>query len=90
MRIDRFSLRRPQTLYVLAELILFLGGIAVCSMSTDIFPEIRMPVVTVVWSDAGLPTPEMEPRVRGWLEEWRLSTERPFFLPSVRQKAPKP
>jgi len=63
MAIVRFALRFPHTFYVLAALILFLGGIAVWSMPTDIFPEIRIPVVTVIWSYTGLSTPEMEQRV---------------------------
>jgi multidrug efflux pump subunit AcrB len=44
-------------------LILFLGGAASYSMRTDIFPEINIPVVTVIWSYTGLSTPEMEQRV---------------------------
>src|SRR5215468_8066171 len=63
MGIVRFALRFPHTFYVLAALILFLGGIAIRSMPTDIFPEIRIPVVTVIWSYTGLSTPEMEQRV---------------------------
>lgn len=63
MGIVRFALRFPHTFYVLAALILFLGGISVWSMPTDIFPEIRIPVVTVIWSYTGLSTPEMEQRV---------------------------
>src|SRR5262245_20318119 len=63
MGIVRFALRLPHTFYVLAALILFLGGIAIRSMPTDIFPEIRIPVVTVIWSYTGLSTPEIEQRV---------------------------
>jgi multidrug efflux pump subunit AcrB len=63
MGIVRFALRFPHTFYVLAALILFLGGIAAWTMRTDIFPEIKIPVVTVIWSYAGLSTPEMEQRV---------------------------
>ncbi|MCW5736358.1 MAG: efflux RND transporter permease subunit [Enhydrobacter sp.] len=63
MGIVRFALRFPHTFYVAATLILFLGGIAAWSMRTDIFPEIRIPVVTVIWSYTGLSTPEMEQRV---------------------------
>ncbi|MGD9881306.1 MAG: efflux RND transporter permease subunit [Reyranella sp.] len=63
MGIVRFALRFPHTLYVVAALILFLGGIAAWTMRTDIFPEIRIPVVTVIWSYTGLSTPEMEQRV---------------------------
>ena len=63
MGIVRFALRFPHTFYVVAALILFLGVAAVRSMPTDIFPEIRIPVVTVIWSYTGLSTPEMEQRV---------------------------
>src|SRR5580698_10519429 len=63
MGIVRFALRLPHTFYVLAVLVLFLGGTAIVSMPTDIFPEIDIPVVTIVWQYTGLSTPEMEQRV---------------------------
>jgi multidrug efflux pump subunit AcrB len=63
MGLVRFALRFPHTFYVLAALILFLGFGAIRSMPTDIFPEIRIPVVTVIWQYTGLTTPEMEQRV---------------------------
>src|ERR1700704_5882942 len=63
MGIVRFALRFPHTFYVVAALILFLGVAAIRSMPTDIFPEIRIPVVTVIWQFTGLTTPEMEQRV---------------------------
>src|ERR1700726_1543863 len=63
MGLVRFALRFPHTFYVLAALILFLGVAAIRSMPTDIFPEIRIPVVTVIWQYTGLTTPEMEQRV---------------------------
>ena len=63
MGIVRFALRFPHTFYVVAALILFLGAVASYAMRTDIFPEIRIPVVTVIWSYTGLSTPEMEQRV---------------------------
>src|SRR3954466_4406058 len=63
MGIVRFALRFPHTFYVLAALILFLGITAIRMMPTDIFPEINIPVVTVIWSYTGLSTPEMEQRV---------------------------
>jgi multidrug efflux pump subunit AcrB len=62
MGIVRFALRFPHTFYVLAILILFLGITAIRTMPTDIFPEIRIPVVTVIWQFTGLSTPEMEQR----------------------------
>jgi multidrug efflux pump subunit AcrB len=63
MGIVSFALRFPHTFYVLALLISFLGIVASVSMPTDIFPEIDIPVVTVIWTYAGLSTPEMEQRV---------------------------
>src|SRR5260221_11743318 len=61
--IVRLALRFPPTFYVVAALILFLGAVACVEMPTDIFPEINIPVVTVIWSYTGLSTPEMEQRV---------------------------
>src|SRR5580692_5288200 len=63
MGIVRFALRFPHTFYVVAALILFLGSVACIKTPTDIFPEINIPVVTVIWSYTGLSTPEMEQRV---------------------------
>src|ERR1700754_4052346 len=63
MAIVRFALRLPHTFYVLAILILFLGATAIRVMPTDIFPQIRIPVVTVIWQYTGLTTTEMEQRV---------------------------
>ena len=63
MGLVRFALRLPHTFYVLAALIVFLGISAVTTMPTDIFPEINIPVVTVIWQETGLTTPEMEARV---------------------------
>src|ERR1700683_3351281 len=63
MGIVRFALRFPHTFYVLAALILFLGVIAIRSMPADIFPQIDIPVVSVIWQYTCLSTPEMEQRV---------------------------
>jgi multidrug efflux pump subunit AcrB len=63
MGIVRFALRWPYTFYVVALLILFLGITAFRSMPADIFPEIDIPVVTVIWQETGPSTPEMEQRV---------------------------
>ena len=53
---------------MLALLILFLGVTAIRSMPIDIFPEIDIPVVTVIWQYTGLSTPEMEQRVTTYSE----------------------
>ena len=63
MGIVRFALNFPYTFYVLAALILFLGVSAIIAMPDDIFPEIDIPVVSVVWQYTGLSTPELEQRV---------------------------
>src|SRR5271165_1262517 len=68
MWIVRFALRFPHTFYVLAMLILFLGVTAIVGMPTDIFPEINIPVVSVIWQYTGLSTPEMEQRVTTYSE----------------------
>src|SRR5580698_8865117 len=68
MGIVRFALRFPHTFYVVAALILFLGSVACFDMPTDIFPDIDIPVVTVIWSYTGLSTPEMEQRVTTYSE----------------------
>src|ERR1700704_35903 len=73
MGIVRFALRFPHTFYVVAALILFLGVAAIRSMPTDIFPEINIPVVTVIWSYTGLSTPEMEQRVSTY-SQYSIST----------------
>ena len=57
----RFALKSPYTFYVLAALILFLSGSAIWVMPEDIFPEIDIPVVSVIWQCMGLSVPEMEP-----------------------------
>ena len=62
MGIVRFALKYPHTFYVVAALILFLGVTAVVEMPTDIFPEIDIPVVSVIWQYTGLNTTEMEQR----------------------------
>src|ERR1700733_4341547 len=73
MGIVRFALRLPHTFYVLAVLVVFLGATAMVSMPTDIFPEINIPVVTIIWQYTGLSTPEMEQRVTTY-SEYSLSS----------------
>jgi multidrug efflux pump subunit AcrB len=63
MGIVRFALRFPYTFYVLAIFIVFLGISAITVMPEDIFPEIDIPVVSVIWQYTGLSVPEMEQRV---------------------------
>jgi multidrug efflux pump subunit AcrB len=62
MWIVRLALRRPYTFVVMAVLILVLGIVSIEMMSTDIFPTIDIPVVTVVWTYSGTSPDEMEKR----------------------------
>jgi multidrug efflux pump subunit AcrB len=63
MGIVRFALSFPYTLYVLAALIVFLDISAITVMLEDIFPEINIPVVSVIWQYTGLSTPGVERRI---------------------------
>lgn len=54
MWIVRLALRRPYTFAVLALLLMILGPLAVFNMPTDIFPNINIPVVAMVWNYTGL------------------------------------
>ncbi len=57
MWIVQIALRRPYTFVVMALAILLAGGVAIARMPADIFPDIDIPIVSVVWQFAGL-TPE--------------------------------
>ncbi|MBR0801352.1 efflux RND transporter permease subunit [Bradyrhizobium jicamae] len=57
------ALRRPYTFVVLALLILIIGPLAAMRTPTDIFPEIRIPVIGVVWQYTGLPPDQMSGRI---------------------------
>ena len=63
MWIVRLALRRPYTFAVFAFLIVILGAYSIVSMPTDIFPNINIPVVTVVWNYTGLSAQEMSTRI---------------------------
>ena len=63
MWIVKLALRRPYTFVVMALLIFVLGGLAISTMSTDIFPDIDIPVVSVIWSYGGISPDDMEKRI---------------------------
>ncbi len=63
MWIVRLALRRPYTFVVFALLILILGIFSIETMPTDIFPNIDIPIVTVVWGYAGLSADQMASRI---------------------------
>jgi multidrug efflux pump subunit AcrB len=59
----RIALSRPYTFVVLALLILIIGPLAALRTPTDIFPDIRIPVIGVVWQYTGLPPDQMSGRI---------------------------
>ena len=63
MWIVRIALQRPYTFVVLALLLLIFGPLTIARTPVDIFPNIGIPVVSVVWSYNGLPPDEMGNRI---------------------------
>ncbi len=59
----RIALSRPYTFVVLALVILIAGPLAALRTPTDIFPDIRIPVIGVVWQYTGLPPDQMSGRM---------------------------
>lgn len=57
------ALRRPLTFIVMALLLLIVGPLAALRTPTDIFPEIRIPVIAVAWQYTGLPPDQMAGRI---------------------------
>jgi len=63
MWIVKLALRRPYTFIVCALVILLLSPLVILRTPTDIFPEINIPVLSIVWNYSGLPAIEMEHRI---------------------------
>jgi multidrug efflux pump subunit AcrB len=68
MWIVKLALRRPYTFVVMALLILLLGAVSIKTTPTDIFPEIDIPVVTVVWQYTGLSADQMAKQITTFSE----------------------
>jgi CzcA family heavy metal efflux pump len=68
MWIVRIALSRPYTFIVLALVILLLTPVALQHTPTDIFPDINIPVISVVWTYTGLAPQEMEQRITNMSE----------------------
>ena len=63
MWIVEVALRRPYTFLVMALLILLATPLVLLKMSTDIFPEINIPVISIVWTYSGLSAQETGQRI---------------------------
>ena len=72
--IVRIALSRPYTFVVLALLILIVGPLAALRTPTDIFPDIKIPVIAVVWQYNGLPPDQMAGRVSSPFERVLTTT----------------
>lgn len=70
----RLALSRPYTFVVLALLILIIGPLAAIRSPTDIFPDIKIPVISAVWTYTGLSPEDMSGRVIYYYERQLSST----------------
>ena len=68
MWLVRIALSRPYTFIVLALMILLIGILSILRTPTDIFPSIKIPVVSVVWTYTGLPPDDMANRITSIFE----------------------
>jgi CzcA family heavy metal efflux pump len=74
MWIVKLALRRPYTFVVMALLLMILGPLTIVRTPTDIFPNINIPVVAVIWNYTGLPAQEMADRIVGSFERVATTT----------------
>src|ERR1700758_3888944 len=63
MWIVRLALRRPYTFVVMSILILAMGVVSILRTPTDVFPNINIPVVSIIWNYNGLVPKEMSDRI---------------------------
>jgi multidrug efflux pump subunit AcrB len=70
----KIALKRPYTFIVMAILIGLIGPLAVITTPTDIFPDIKIPVIAVVWTYRGLPPQDMAGRVIYYYERTLTSS----------------
>src|SRR5215469_813220 len=88
MWIIQVALRRPYTFIVLALLLPILGALVLLGtplrpgMPTDIFPEIRIPIIAVTYQYTGMPPDEMAGRITGQIERG-VTVIKLFFQPGT-------
>lgn len=68
MWIVKLSLKRPYTFVVVSLLVLIFGIGFIVRMPKDIFPNIDIPVVSLIWTYNGLPTEDFEQRITTYSE----------------------
>src|SRR4051794_28899544 len=74
MSLVSLALRRPYTFIVMALLIVLATPLALRNMATDIFPEINIPVISIIWNYNGLPAQEMGQRIAASSERGLTTT----------------
>ncbi|TRZ63643.1 efflux RND transporter permease subunit [Pseudomonas alloputida] len=74
MRVVLIALRRPYTFVVMALLLLIGGVLSMTRTPTDIFPEIRIPVIAIAWQYTGLPPDDMAGRISTVFQRTLTST----------------
>ena len=74
MWIVNIALRRPYTFIVMALLILLSTPLVLTKMATDIFPDINIPVISIIWNYSGLSAQEMGQRITGVTERSLTTT----------------
>jgi multidrug efflux pump subunit AcrB len=74
MWIVRLALARPYTFVVLALLLFLVGPVMLLRTPVDIFPEINIPVVSIIWTFTGLVPSEMETRITSIYERALTTT----------------
>ena len=74
MWVVRIALQRPYTFIVLALLLLIIGPLTILRTPTDIFPNINIPIVSVVWQYSGLPPDQMAGRIVSIFERTTTTT----------------
>jgi multidrug efflux pump subunit AcrB len=70
MWLVRVALQRPYTFVVMSLLIVVVGVLSIIRMPTDIFPNVDIPVISVVWNYGGLPPDDMERRITSNFERY--------------------
>jgi CzcA family heavy metal efflux pump len=74
MWVVRIALQRPYTFIVLALLLIIIGPLTILRTPTDIFPNINIPIVSVVWGYTGLPPDQIAGRIISIFERTATTT----------------
>src|SRR5579859_2937212 len=74
MWIVKVALERPYTFIVMAFALMLMGVLTIIRTPIDIFPQINIPVVSVVWQYTNLPADEMGNRITGQFERALTTT----------------